>query len=429
MNVRYLENLEAALSTTQLEELTELSFDQLGKVERALLIHPDYSRNDFSDSIVPIIYSALSTAGLKRLDTLNAGGTHRPMTEQEILHKLGLDRQVHTHLGTLFNHAFDDPSQLIHITNIPEEFVCEKTGGQLREPMSVTANKLITAGYDLIIALSGTVPHEALGFSGGLKIFFPGISGPEVIALLHWAAVLIGIPKIIGSFDNPARDVVLEGSRHYFSFTGDTPVVSFNMLFGEAHDKVVPKGLYIGYGLDGFIEAHRMAASASAKIHLVYIDEPLHQVVQNIPAMYDEIWTAGKGSYKLQKEGVLAPGAEVILYAPHITCFHSNPRMDLELRDIGYHGRDWVVDYIRHHPDFNKNVAAHVINVRGPATVRDGKEQFAFNVTLATGIPEKDCTAVGLGYRDPRTIRPEDFRGRGKLWIEDGGKWLYDLKD
>ncbi len=65
-------------------------------------------------------------------------------------------------------------------------------------------NKLVTEDYDLIIALSGTLPHESAGYAGGLKIFFPGISGPEVIDLLHWAAVLIGIPRIIGTVDNPA---------------------------------------------------------------------------------------------------------------------------------------------------------------------------------------------------------------------------------
>ena len=427
-NVIFREDLQGELSGESLGEIIRDTLRPFSALARVLLIHPDYSRHDFSDVAVPLLYQCLAEKGLKRLDTLNAAGTHRDMTEDEIRTKLGLAQGTFPLLGTLYNHAFDDPNQLIHVGDIPASFVAEKTGGHLRQQMSVTANKLITAGYDLIIALSGTIPHEAIGFSGGLKLFFPGISGPEVIALLHWASVLIGVPDIIGKLENPARDVVTEGARHYFRCTGDTPLVSLNMLYSEEGHRVVPKGLYNGIGLDGFIDSHRLAADASAKIHIVYIDEPKEIVVQKLPEMYDEVWTAGKGSYKLQRPGVIAPGGEIILYAPHIHCFHSNKQMDEEIRRIGYHCRDWVKAYTDQYPEFNKNTAAHVINVRGPGRSVDGKEEFAFRVTLATQIPEEDCRAVGLGYRDPNTLRPADFQGPGRLWIEEGGKWLYDRR-
>ena len=180
--------------------------------------------------------------------------------------------------------------------------------------------------------------------------------------------------------------------------------------------------------MDGFTEALQAAAALSSKLHLVYLDEPQQAVVQQIPQMYDEIWTAGKGSYKLQKPGVLAPGAEIVLYAPHIRCFHSNAKMDREIRQIGYHGRDWVVRFCKLHPEFNKNVASHVINVRGLGALHGDREEFPFRVTLATQIPEADCRAVNLGWRDPQSLREEDFTGSGKLWIHEGGQWLYGRK-
>ena len=49
-------------------------------------------------------------------------------------------------------------------------------------------------------------------------------------------------------------------------------------------------------------------------------------------------------------------------------------------------------------------------------------------MTLASHISEADCRAVGLGYRDPATLRAEDFAGPGMLWITDGGQWLYDRR-
>ena len=51
-----------------------------------------------------------------------------------------------------------------------------------------------------------------------------------------------------------------------------------------------------------------------------------------------------------------------------------------------------------------------------------------FKVTLATSIPEEECRRIGLGYRDPATVKKSDFTGPGKLWIEEGGKYLYDIK-
>ena len=425
MKIESAERLDGELQDPELAAVIQRALAPHGTLGRVLLIHPDYSRHDFTDRLVPLTYRELESKGLRELDTLNASGTHRPMSNDELRHKLGVGSGDFPRLGTLHNHVFDDPDQLFDVAELPATFVREKTK-HLAQPMQITANKLITDGYDLVIAVSGTVPHEAIGMSGGLKIFFPGISGPEVIALLHWAAVLVGIPQIIGTIENPARDIVTEGARHYFGALGETPALSFNMLYSEAGGHVEAKGLYVGTGLDGFTAAHRDAAEASSKIHIVPLDGAKRQIVQEIPPMYDEVWTAGKGSYKLQRPGVVAPGGEIILYAPHIDCFHSNPTMDAEIREIGYHGVGWVVEFCNRRPEFNKNVAAHSINVRGPSAYSDDKETFAFDVTLASQISAADCRAVGLGYRDPASLRPADFQGSDQLWIEDGGKWLYE---
>jgi nickel-dependent lactate racemase len=190
----------------------------------------------------------------------------------------------------------------------------------------------------------------------------------------------------------------------------------------------VPRGLFAGWGPQGFASALAEAAALSSNLHIVCLDAPLSVAVQRIPAMYDEVWTAGKGSYKLQVPGVLAPDAEIILFAPHIHAFHSNPVMDAAIRQIGYHGRDHVVRFLADNPGFDRNVAAHVINVRGVGQLVDGQERFNFRVTLASAIPRDVCEAAGLGWRDPATLRKEDFTGPGQLWIDEGGQWLYALR-
>jgi len=422
----FIENLQGELTNKQLEEIVKEGLKDFSSVKKVLIIHPDYTRTDFTDKLIPLIYQELKNKGMEKIDSLNAGGTHRAMTEKEIRIKLGLSNQVNfTHF---YNHEYNDPQQLVTVGEIPVSFVAEKTQGELSRSIPVVVNKLITEGYDLIIALGGTLPHEAAGYAGGLKIFFPGISGSEVIDLLHWAAVLIGIPRIIGTVDNPAREVINKGSSYIFDQI-KAPTISFNMVFDEEH-QVIPKGLYIGAGYNGFIEAYKQAARASSQLHVMYLDEPLKVAVQVIDKSYDEIWTAGKGSYKLQSPGVMAPGGEIIIYASHIKCFHSRPEMNLALKQIGYNCKDYVKKYLELNPEFSKNIAAHVINVIGTGSldVNLEKEEFNFKVTLATGISKEICELVGLGYRSPDSICQEDFIGSGKLWIQNGGKYLYKIK-
>jgi len=171
-----IENLNGKLTEEQLEGIVKESLKHFKSVKKVLLIHPDYTRTDFSDKLVPLIYQELKNKGMTQIDSLNAGGTHRKMTETEIREKLGISSQnIFNHF---YNHKYNDPQQLIKLGEISASFVAEKTKGELSKSIPVVVNKLITEDYDLIIALSGTVPHAAAGYAGGLKVFFPGISGP-----------------------------------------------------------------------------------------------------------------------------------------------------------------------------------------------------------------------------------------------------------
>ncbi|MCD6546458.1 MAG: DUF2088 domain-containing protein [Thermotogae bacterium] len=422
----YKENLSDVLNEEDIEELLDQVLQDVGKVKRVLLIHPDYTRHDFTDMIVPKLLRMLRRKGLKEFHTLNASGTHRGMKIGEIEEKLGIKQSEDV---IFHNHEFFVPDQLKIIGELPKDFVAKETEGEIEEPIPVNVNKMIFDNFDAIFVLSGTIPHESAGFAGGLKAFIPGISGPRVVDTFHWAAVLVGIPKIIGTINNPARSIINEASRLVFEKIG-VPVFSLNMIFEEEPGKVLPKGLYIAEGFEGFLKAYEKACEASSKIHIRYLDRPIKRAIQVIGKEYDEVWTAGKGSYKLQRPGVMVLGGEIIIYAPHIYKFHSNKDMDRWIREIGYHCKDYVKEFLKKHPNFSKNVASHVINVRGPGSYdsNTGKEEFLFKVTLATKISKEECEAANLGYMDPEKVRREDFEDEESLWIELGGRYLYDLK-
>mgnify|MGYP006160403331 CR=1 FL=1 len=95
-----------------------------------------------------------------------------------------------------------------------------------------------------------------------------------------------------------------------------------------------------------------------------------------------------------------------MLYAPHIREIASTHP---QIAEIGYHCRDYFVkqwDKFKHYP---WGVLAHSTHVYGQGTYENGVEKCRAQVTLATAIPESVCRKINLGYRDPKTIRPEDF--------------------
>ena len=62
----------------------------------------------------------------------------------------------------------------------------------------------------------------------------------------------------------------------------------------------------------------------------------------------------------------------------------------------------------------------------------NGVEQPRINVILATGIPEETCRKINLGYRDPGTIKNEEFMNRedeGILYVPKAGEMLYRLQN
>src|SRR5262249_686158 len=145
--------------------------------------------------------------------------------------------------------------------------------------------------------------------------------------------------------------------------------------------------------------------------------------------MYDDIWTAAKGMYKL--EPVIADGGEVIIYAPHIDeISYTHGKL---LDEIGYHVRDYYLKQWDKFSGYPGGVLAHSTHLRGigeydPAT---GVESPRIKVTLATRIPEERCRRLNLGYLDPNQINLDEWRDReseGILFVPKAGELLYRVK-
>lgn len=387
---------------------------------RVLVLLPDGTRT----APVPLLFRLLhrELAGrVAALDFLIALGTHAPMSPTQIDTLVGVrpDEWTTTFAGVnIFNHEWHKPETFISLGTIPPDEVAAISDGRLRQTVEVRINRKVVE-YDQVIICGPVFPHEVVGFSGGNKYLFPGVSGSEVIDLSHWLGALITNYAIIGRRGiTPVRRLIDRAAALV-----PTPTLCFALVVAAGQNRLA--GLYI----DTPEVAWAAAADLSAQIHIHYVDQPFKQVLSVMPTMYEDIWTAAKGMYKL--EPIVADGGEVIVYAPHITEFSYSHGE--QLAAIGYHVRDYFVkqwDQFSHYPG---GVLAHSTHLRGSGEYDSVRgERPRIQVTLATGISPERCAAHNVGYRDPATIDLASWAGRedeGILLVPKAGEVLYRLRE
>jgi lactate racemase len=393
------------------EGLASLSLD--GK--RVLFIIPDGTRTMPMPQLFALFRELLG-GKVAALDFLIALGTHQPMDDAQLSRLVGTP-VVGGRVGEsrIFNHEWSDPATFATIGEIPAAEIAALSGGRMAQAVKVSLNRRIF-DYDQIVICGPVFPHEVVGFSGGNKYFFPGIAGAEVINFTHWLGALITNFEVIGSGYTPVRAVIDRAASLV-----TVPTACFALV-------VTPAGL-AGLYFGSAREAWEHASALSSKRHIVWLDAPVRQVLSVMPPMYADVWTAGKGMYKM--EPVVADGGEVIIYAPHITEVSVTHGHILE--EIGYHCRDYFVAQPERFAKYPGGVVAHSTHVKGMGTydAATGIETPRIQVTLATGISEARCRKINLGYRDPKSIDVAAWTGREKegiLVVPRAGEMLYRLK-
>ncbi|MBN2258566.1 MAG: DUF2088 domain-containing protein [Anaerolineaceae bacterium] len=323
---------------------------------------------------------------------------------------------VYNHIS-LMNHAWDDPSALVNIGTFEKDQIKAIAGDHWHPSMpahiDIRLNKAALQ-YDHIIILGPTFPHEVVGFSGGAKYIFPGISGAEMINATHWLGALHGVVGTIGVKSTPIRAMIDAATEKV-----NTPISLIALVVeGDALS-----GLFTGDRLS----AWSAAVDHSAQRHIRWLDRPMQKVLSHAPAMYDELWTGAKAMYKL--EPAIAVGGEVIIYAPHLdTISHAHGKY---IREVGYHIlpyflADW--DRFKHIP---LGVLAHSTHLRGSGVLENGVEKPNVQVRLASRIPAEECANLNLGYMDPASISIEEWQGReaeGIMYVPKAGEILYRTK-
>ncbi len=126
-------------------------------------------------------------------------------------------------------------------------------------------------------------PHEVVGFSGGNKYLFPGVSGPEILNFFHWLGAVVTNPMIIGNKWTPVRKVVDRAGALVTVPKACFCLVVAAQRHARRHRSAARRR-----------RRGRKPASCRASTHIVYKDRPYHTVLSCAPPMYDE--TCGRAA-------------------------------------------------------------------------------------------------------------------------------------
>lgn len=388
--------------------------------QSVLVLIPDHTRSLPLPSLFRSLVDALHDA--KQLDFMVALGTHPPLGEDSLNKLVGItaeERAIRFKQIGLLNHAWDTPAALTSLGRFEQDEIKQIAGANwhssLPDEVDIRINNAALE-YDHLIILGPTFPHEVVGFSGGAKYLFPGISGAEMINATHWLGALAGVVGTIGIKDTPVRAMI-----HAAAARLQTPLTLVALVV-QGHGL---SGLFIGDHLSAWNEA----AELSAGLHIRWCDasRPFRRVLSCAPSMYDELWTGAKAMYKL--EPAVAIGGEVVIYAPHLDMVsHVHGRY---IYEVGYHILPYFLNDWERFKNIPLGVLAHSTHLRGSGVMENGVEKPNVRVTLASKISAEDCARLNLGYLDPAKVNVDEWKDReeeGVLYVPKAGEILYRLK-
>jgi nickel-dependent lactate racemase len=381
------------------------------------LVVPDGTRTCPLPLLLRAAQRAL-TGRAREVTVVIALGTHQGMSDEHLARHLGYrpGASEDTYPGwTVLNHEFERPDTFRTLGTIGAERLAELTGGLMSgESVPVRINRHV-ADADVSIVVGPVFPHEVVGFSGGNKYFFPGVSGQELIDVSHWVGALITSSEMIGTRGvTPVRALIDEAASMI-------PAERLALCLVVASGTNTLHAASFGTPED----AWAACAEVSAQTHVRYLDAPVRRVLSVMPTTYEDIWTAAKGFYKL--EPIVADGGEVIIYAPHITQVSV---MHPQITEVGYHNRDYFLGQWDRFRSYPWGDLAHSTHLRGQGTWDPVQgERNRVTVTLATGIPEDVVRAVNLNYLDPASVDVAAFEADpDTLVVPHAGEVLHRLR-
>jgi nickel-dependent lactate racemase len=261
--------------------------DAARSADRVLVLVDDATRGTPVPRVFRYVIAELEAADVPddHITLLTAQGTHRRMTDAELRDKLG------EFYGRFAIHQHDwlDEDSL-------HDF------GRTSDGTPVRANRLL-AETDLVLGIGSIVPHRIKGFSGGAKIAFPGVAGPEIQARNQWEAAQYTSAVVMGRAANPMRQRIEEAAR----------LAGLRYIVNVVTDR---EGRIVGCFAGDAIAAHRAGCHLSAEINEVTLPHRADIVLADSHPADRDLWQSAKGFYA--GDVAVRDGGTLIVVSPNL---------------------------------------------------------------------------------------------------------------
>jgi nickel-dependent lactate racemase len=352
---------------------------RLGARKRVLAVPPDFTRlHSQAGRLTELVWEYYGAA---LTDVLPALGTHRPMSEREIVTMFGATPQ------SLFR-VHDWRNDVVTLGEVPGEFLREVSEGKVDYSWPAQVNKLVRdGGHDLILSIGQVVPHEVVGMANGNKNIFIGTGGAMGIHRSHFLGAVYGMERMMGRAETPVRRVLNYASEH---FAHEMPIAYALTVVGKnAAGELVVRGLFIGDDAECF----ERAAALSLEVNFRMLDREIKKAVVYLdPHEFKSTWLGNKSVYRTRM--ALADGAELIVLAPGVHEFGEDKAIDGLIRRYGYCGTPATLAAVKQDPELaaNLSAAAHLIH---------GSSEGRFTIRYCPGhMTREEIEGVHFAYGD-----------------------------
>ncbi|NLF39526.1 DUF2088 domain-containing protein [bacterium] len=352
-------------------------------LRRALIVPPDITRSNSGAGVLTrlIVEELGFPASGVHVDILPALGTHFPMTDAERQEMFG---DLPAELFKVHNWR----SGLMHLGEVPAEFIRAVSQGKLEYAINVEIDELLVRGeYDAIFSVGQVVPHEVAGMANGSKNILVGTGGRDTINKTHFLGAVCNMETILGRADNPVRQV--------FDYADERCLQRFPLVYvqtvvaNDADGAPVVQGLFIGTGGAPFSEAAKLCQ----RLNITMLDAPVKKAVVYLhPKEFKSTWLGNKSVYRTRM--AMADDGELIVLAPGVETFGEDREIDRLIRKFGYRGTPATLQAVNDHEELRANLsaAAHLIH---------GSSEGRFSITYAPGrLTRDEVEGVNFAYGD-----------------------------
>ena len=325
--------------------------------KNVVFVADDNTRLTPTDQLIPILLDECNAAGVAddQITVIIALGTHRFMTEAEILVKFGAETVRRVRIK---NHPYKELAALVDLG-------VTDNGGR------ILINKDVVEA-DFKIGIGSIVPHHIPGYAGGAKIVQPGVSGEETTAYTHLLSVRA--PRsYLGVLENPVRADLDSMARK----------VGLNTILNTVLNR---HGQVVEAFFGDVEQAFRVGVKRAAQVYEVAIPEEADIVLSSSHPCDIEFWQAHKTLYP--SDLAVKAGGIVIIVTP---CYEGVAKTHCDILDVTPHSSEHIRNMVSAKQLHDEVAAALAI---AWAQVKERETVFI----VSAGICAEEATKLGFRH-------------------------------